>query len=118
MDVDTAWLIVRDYLAGKNSNLITIDASGAWHCTQTISDAATNLLDIYAPLVATPKTSGRIVAHLGQTLDGFIATKTGASHFVTGPENIVHLHRMRALSDAVLVGASTVSHDDPAARTR
>lgn len=116
--VDTAWLVVRDYLAGKNSNLITIDASGCWHCRKTISDAATHLLDIYAPLVAAPKNSGRIVAHLGQTLDGFIATKTGASHYVTGPENIVHLHRMRALSDAVLVGANTVCHDDPKLTTR
>lgn len=118
IDVDTAWLVVRDYLAGKTSNLITIDGSGFWQCRQGISDAATHLLDIYAPLVAKPKTSGRIVAHLGQTLDGFISTKTGASHYVTGPENIVHLHRMRALSDAVLVGANTVSHDDPKLTTR
>ena len=32
---------------------------------------------------------------------------------VTGPENIVHLHRMRALSDAIVVGAGTVAADDP-----
>ena len=56
IDVDTTWKVVRDYLVGKTSNLITIDASGFWHCHQAITDAATHLLDIYAPLVAAPKT--------------------------------------------------------------
>ncbi len=53
------------------------------------------------------------VGHLGQSLDGRIATSDGQSHYVTGPENIVHLHRMRALADAVVVGAETVRRDDP-----
>jgi riboflavin-specific deaminase-like protein len=58
------------------------------------------------------------VAHLGQSLDGFIATKNGDSCFVTGPDNIRHLHRMRALSDAVLVGTETVACDNPRLTTR
>ncbi|MEM7221920.1 MAG: RibD family protein [Pseudomonadota bacterium] len=53
------------------------------------------------------------LGHLGQSLDGFIATRGGQSHYVTGPENIRHLHRMRALADAVVVGAETVARDDP-----
>jgi diaminohydroxyphosphoribosylaminopyrimidine deaminase/5-amino-6-(5-phosphoribosylamino)uracil reductase len=53
------------------------------------------------------------IGHLGQSLDGFIATHTGESQFVTGEQNIVHLHRMRALCDAVVVGAGTVAADDP-----
>jgi riboflavin-specific deaminase-like protein len=59
-----------------------------------------------------------VVGHLGQSLDGFIATHSGDSQFVTGPENILHLHRMRALCDAVVVGAGTVAADNPQLTTR
>ena len=48
------------------------------------------------------------IGHLGQSLDGFIATHSGDAISVTGPENILHLHRLRALCDAVVVGAGTV----------
>jgi len=58
------------------------------------------------------------VGHLGQSLDGFIATPSGDSQFVTGNDNIVHVHRMRALCDAVVVGAGTVAADDPLLTTR
>jgi diaminohydroxyphosphoribosylaminopyrimidine deaminase / 5-amino-6-(5-phosphoribosylamino)uracil reductase len=65
---------------------------------------------IYWPLL---RDGGLVVAQLGQTLDGRIATRTGHSHYVTGPEDIVHLHRLRALVDAVVVGAGTAISDDP-----
>jgi diaminohydroxyphosphoribosylaminopyrimidine deaminase / 5-amino-6-(5-phosphoribosylamino)uracil reductase len=59
-----------------------------------------------------------VLAHLGQSLDGCIATAAGHSAAVTGPANIMHLHRLRALADAVLVGAGTMVHDDPQLTTR
>lgn len=54
-----------------------------------------------------------VLGQMGQSLDGCIATRTGASHYVTGPESLVHLHRLRALVDAVVVGWRTVEADDP-----
>lgn len=53
------------------------------------------------------------MAQIGQSLDGRIATETGKSHFITGPADIIHLHRLRALVDAVVVGATTVAADNP-----
>ncbi len=54
-----------------------------------------------------------VVAQLGQSLDGRIATSSGHSHFVNGPEAIRVLHELRARVDAVLVGSSTAVADDP-----
>ena len=75
------------------------------------TDGTPDLLELYAPLLQIGPTA--TVAHLGQSLDGRIATACGASHYVTGPEDILHNHRMRALFDAVLVGAGTVRLDNP-----
>ncbi len=77
-----------------------------------------SLLRLYLPLFNPALVTGWTVAHLGQSLDGCIATHNGDACFVTGPENIVHLHRMRALADAVVVGAGTVANDDPRLTTR
>ncbi|HEV7371078.1 RibD family protein [Arenibaculum sp.] len=89
---------------------LRVHADGSWDCTDP--DAAA-LCELYLPLVAAAAGRNYVVAHLGQSLDGRIATSCGASKWVTGDEDVVHNHRMRALSDAVLVGAGTVRHDDP-----
>jgi riboflavin-specific deaminase-like protein len=59
-----------------------------------------------------------VIGHLGQSLDGRVATPTGASQFITGREDVVHTHRLRALFDAVIVGVRTVELDDPQLTTR
>lgn len=72
---------------------------------------------LYGPLRAesgAPITIG----HLGQSLDGFIATRSGDSRYVNGRGNLLHLHRVRALCDAIVVGAGTVAADDPRLTTR
>ena len=76
------------------------------------------LFDLYLPLCIGQSSARLVVGHLGQSLDGQIATSSGASRYVTGPDNIRHLHRLRALFDAVIVGANTVECDDPQLTTR
>ena len=53
------------------------------------------------------------VGQIGQSLDGRIATLSGHSQYVNGAEGLAHLHRLRAIVDAVIVGAGTVRADDP-----
>jgi riboflavin-specific deaminase-like protein len=86
---------------------------GGWRSLLTASDARSELLNLYLPVCSATSARPMTIGHLGQSLDGFIATHSGDSQFVTGDHNIVHLHRMRALADAVVVGAGTVANDDP-----
>lgn len=89
-----------------------------WAATVAADDPLAAFFDLYLPLCSATPTRPMTVGHLGQSLDGFIATHAGDSQYVTGEENILHLHRMRALSDAVVVGAGTVAADDPQLTTR
>ena len=54
-----------------------------------------------------------IVGQIGQSLDGRVATESGHSKYINGPAGLVHLHRLRALVDAVVVGVGTAIADDP-----
>ena len=87
--------------------------SGRWSCTLPEQDARRPLLDLYLPLCSASGELPLTIAHVGQSLDGYIATAAGDSFYVNGPDNILHLHRLRALCDAVIVGAATVATDNP-----
>ena len=89
---------------------LQVGASGGWETSSEPSSAARDLLDLYLPLQIRP---AFVIAQIGQSLDGRIATHTGHSHYITGADDIRRLHRLRALVDAVVVGAGTVAADDP-----
>lgn len=95
---------------------------GAGWCIQgPVSARSAALFDLYKPLLdarATDTPGPWVVAQMGQSLDGFVATATGDSYYVNGAHSLVHLHRLRALCDAVLVGAGTVAIDNPQLTTR
>lgn len=97
---------------------IVLGPGATWIAHTEISEAAAQLFDLYLPVCFASARQPLTFAHLGQSLDGRIATESGASCYVTGPANIVHLHRMRALCDVVLVGATTVRKDNPRLTTR
>ncbi len=89
---------------------LDVEPDGGWRLDVDADEEARRVLDLYLPLVACPTL---VIGQLAQSLDGRIATETGASHYVSGPEDIERLHRLRAIVDAVVVGAGTVDADDP-----
>lgn len=76
-------------------------------------EPARELLDLYRPLLSVQPGQAYVIGHLAQGIDGTIATNGGSSRGLSGEQNHGHLHRLRALVDAVIVGASTAELDDP-----
>jgi diaminohydroxyphosphoribosylaminopyrimidine deaminase/5-amino-6-(5-phosphoribosylamino)uracil reductase len=68
---------------------------------------------IFEPLVSACPDRPFVIAQLGQSLDGRIATASGASRWINGASALDHLHRLRAHVDAVVVGVGTITADDP-----
>jgi riboflavin-specific deaminase-like protein len=81
---------------------------------------AADLSPLYGPLLepACAADGCFVLGRLAQSLDGRIATRSGASFWISGPEDLLHTHRLRALFDAVVVGAGTVRNDNPRLTTR
>ena len=124
IDERTAWHLVRAVRPGGGGESppqrvhydprpgvwLQVQASGQWKASTPVTEAARDLLDLYVPLQVH---ANLVIGQTGQSLDGRIATQSGHSHYVTGPEDIVRLHRLRALVDAVVVGANTIESDNP-----
>ena len=69
--------------------------------------------DIFGPLRAGRVDDLVVVGQCGQSIDARIATPTGHSHYINGEAGLAHLHRLRALVDAVVIGVGTAIADDP-----
>jgi diaminohydroxyphosphoribosylaminopyrimidine deaminase / 5-amino-6-(5-phosphoribosylamino)uracil reductase len=97
------------------AHLLAMKAGKRVSAPPIADDAARDFWRLYAPVAEASAKSNRayVIGQLGQSLDGRTATPTGRSHYINGEQAIVHLHRLRALVDAVIVGAGTVMADDP-----
>ena len=120
LDEHAAWSLVRAVrpqaaalVQVHDSRLdvsLQVYPSGAWDTPAGLTEEARQVFDLFLPLQLQ---SDLVIAQAGQSLDGRIATVSGHSHYVTGAEDIRRLHRLRALVDAVIVGAGTIDADDP-----
>jgi len=109
---------LRPVPAGDPDALIRWRPDAGWEAMLPADDPRRAPIDLYLPICSANAARPVTVGHLGQSLDGFIATHAGESRWVTGEENILHAHRLRALCDAVIVGAGTIAVDDPQLTTR
>jgi riboflavin-specific deaminase-like protein len=69
--------------------------------------------DMFGPLRRVARDGLMVVAQIGQSVDGRVATNGGRGEFINGTAGLDHLHRLRALVDAVVVGVGTAVADDP-----
>lgn len=106
-------LVLVDVTPAVWSRLLEVRQGAACCCCDgewTAGERAA--LDLYGPL-ARRDIGPNVVAQVGQSLDGRVATATGDARDVSGPDGLAHLHRMRALADAVVIGVRTALHDEP-----
>jgi riboflavin-specific deaminase-like protein len=69
--------------------------------------------EIFGPLRRGAVDDLVLVGQCGQSIDARVATPAGHSHYINGEAGLAHLHRMRALVDAVVIGVGTALADDP-----
>jgi diaminohydroxyphosphoribosylaminopyrimidine deaminase / 5-amino-6-(5-phosphoribosylamino)uracil reductase len=69
--------------------------------------------EVFGPLRAGAVDDLVVVGQLGQSLDGRIATNSGHSKYINCEAGLDHLHRLRALVDAVVIGVGTALADNP-----
>lgn len=117
VESEQAWQAILEISRNKPSadrqagRPLKFSADNKWTATCPVAPQAALILDTLLPAV---NNTGRyVIAQLGQSLDGRIATVSGHSHYVTGACSRAHLHRLRAVVDAVIVGVDTVIADDP-----
>ena len=125
--VGALWPILLDVARARGTadvsalprDALTWAAASGWQLQGQWDVNAQALFSLFKPLLGfSPAGAAWVIAQLGQSLDGCVATRTGDSSFINGPENLLHLHRLRAVCDAVIVGAGTVAADNPRLTTR
>lgn len=91
-------------------------ASGVEVQTGLLADEAAHINEAYLHFMRT----GLPFVHLklAMSIDGKIATRTGDSRWVSGPESLARAHELRHEYDAILIGARTAAVDNPSLTDR
>lgn len=127
--VEALWPLCLALVRERRAGVAFSDEHGAgalrwqgesgWALGPGWGDAATDMFALLKP-VLDRRAGGDawVVGQLGQSLNGCIATRGGDANYVNGQEVLTHLHRLRALCDAVLIGPATAAIDNPQLTTR
>jgi diaminohydroxyphosphoribosylaminopyrimidine deaminase / 5-amino-6-(5-phosphoribosylamino)uracil reductase len=99
--------VTHDVVAGEPPVFLHAELSGCERRSDVAGDGLLGGMDTASPV------RPFVVAQLGQSLDGRIATLSGHSKYINRAAALDHLHRLRAHVDAVVVGVGTVIADDP-----
>ncbi len=91
--------------------VLAVRSGHACACCGAWSEGEKGALALYGPLARRDLTP-MVVAQIGQSLDGRVATVSGDARDVSGPDGLAHLHRLRALVDGVVIGVGTALHDN------
>ncbi len=110
----------------ENAGYLATKRARMRHDAAPAADAWESLLDGVVPAAPAPgeaeelthrygylaQPGSQVIGQLRQSLDGFIASRSGDAGFHQDRGDHGHLQRLRALADAVVVGASTVLAED------
>lgn len=95
----------------KGGGIERLRAAGVEVVVDVLGAAARDLIAPWTKLVTTG--TPYVALKLALSLDGRIATRTGASRWVTGPEARAKVHHLRSRFDVCAVGIGTALADDP-----
>jgi diaminohydroxyphosphoribosylaminopyrimidine deaminase/5-amino-6-(5-phosphoribosylamino)uracil reductase len=113
-EVHAAMLDPSPWVNGQGITLLT--EAGLTTAVGSHESAARKLNEGYFTWVRTGRPF--VTLKFAMTVDGKIATTTGASFWITGREARLHVARLRSQVDAVMVGIGTVLADDPRLTSR
>lgn len=108
-EVQVAAIDPNPLVSGKGNS--ELEASGLRVEVGEEAEAAEELIEAFAKYINTGLPF--VTAKFAMSLDGKIATESGDSRWVTGPQARGIVQQIRRESDAVMVGINTVLADDP-----
>ena len=120
-------VVFRNKLNIPHSNIAKIQVDSNFNIniqsSGNLDDDDLQDLKVYLPycflsLLARKEQRAISIAHFAQSLDGKIATFHGDSKWIGNEENLIHAHRMRALTDGIMIGSGTLRSDQPRLNVR